>query len=114
MTVTESQKLILYKVIGDKISRYLKLKDVKQSDLAIKLEKNKASISNIISGKRQVSFHFLIDIATELNIEPSLLIPSSEEIRLIFEEKSPSLNKILEDKGLSDTDQNTIFNLINL
>ena len=112
--MTESQKNILYKLIGDNISRYLKMKNVKQSDLAIKLDKNKASISNIISGNRQVSLHFLIDIALELNIEPSLLIPSSEELKVIFEEKSTSMNKILENKGLSDTDQNTILNLINL
>jgi transcriptional regulator with XRE-family HTH domain len=112
--VTESQKKILYKVIGENISRYLKMKNVKQSDLASKLDKNKASISNIISGNRQVSLHFLIDIAIELNIEPSLLIPSSEEIKVIFEEKSTSMNKILENKGVSDTDQNTILNLINL
>lgn len=90
------------------------MKNVKQSDLASKLAKNKASISNIISGNRQVSLHFLIDIALELNVEHSLLIPSSEEIKVVFEEKLTSMNKILENKGVSDTDQSTILNLINL
>lgn len=112
--MTDSQKEILYKLIGEKISWYiLNVNKIKQIALAQKLGIGRATLSNVLSGTRQISFHLLVDIAKELGTEPITFFPSSEDLDRAFVNKDIQIDKILEQKGVSGETQAAILNLFN-
>ena len=78
----DSERQELYKLIGRNIGRYLKgFKSMSQANFVEEIGMgNRATLSNIIAGRQQVSIHLLFDIAKGLNLNPSDLLPSIEEI----------------------------------
>lgn len=113
--MNDVQKDILYKLIGNKISNYLsEVKNIKQVELLKMLDiKSRATLSNILSGKRQISLHLLVEISQKLNIEPSALFPTLTEISSKFSENNNAINKLLNDNDISDSDREAIFKIIN-
>lgn len=112
--MTESQKRILYQLIGKKINGYIsEVKKIRQIDLARNLKISRSSLSNVLSGNRQLSLHLLYDISRILNIEPTDLLPTIEELNEYFNVENQQFHKMLEQKGISQSSQATILKIIN-
>ena len=113
-TVIDSQKKRLYQLIGEKIGRYItEIRELKQTEFAKRIGMNRATLSNIIAGRQQVSIHLLMNIAEELKVEPSTFLPTIEELNETLRDSKIQYNKILSEKGISKSSQNTILNIIN-
>lgn len=56
--------------IGDRLLSLLKEKEVSQAELARRSGRSKAAISDIISGRRNMSADFAIDLADAFNVPP--------------------------------------------
>lgn len=111
--MTESQKEMLYKLIGNNVYRYItQVKSIKQVDLAGKIGVSRATLSNVLKGKRQTNIHLLVDIARELNVELTTLIPSLTEINSTFSEIENKVEQQFTKNEISDSDKATILNLI--
>ena len=112
--MNKTQQTVLYKLIGHKISEYLtKTKGIKQVQLAESLDITKSTLSNVLSGKRNLSLHLLVEISQELEIEPKELLPTLTEINNALNEKQKNIEHILQNEGISANDRNTILNIIN-
>ena len=111
--MTNSEKERLYKLIGENVSRYIKeFRGLTQTEFAEKILMNRSTLSNIIAGRQQISIHLLFDIAKELKVEPSALLPSIDSMQSAIEEDKIQYNKIFTEKGLSEKTQATILNLL--
>ena len=69
----------LYKMIGDRIRQERERQNVRQTALAAKLKLSRVSIVNIEKGRQRPPVHVIWQIAEELGIEPSNLIPRQRE-----------------------------------
>ena len=110
----DSERQELYKLIGRNIGRYLKgFKSMSQANFVEEIGMgNRATLSNIIAGRQQVSIHLLFDIAKGLNLNPSDLLPSIEEIEQNIKNENIQYNSILEKHDVSQKDQDLILGLI--
>ncbi|GGD40682.1 hypothetical protein GCM10011514_00950 [Emticicia aquatilis] len=99
----EEQKKQFYMLIGENIVRYMKQNNIKQSQLLEKLEdvKSRSTLSNILSGKRQISLHLLHDISIIINVNINLLIPSTNELYSVSD--NFKLREALNDANIDDT-----------
>jgi len=81
----------VYQVIGEKIKARRIENNLKQSDLADLLGLNRVSISNIESGRHQVSLATIYKIASILNTDISEILPTAKEIETFINNRPPSL-----------------------
>ncbi len=104
----------LYQIIG---SRVKELRDLKggltQADLSAKTNINRATISNIESGKQQVSLHYLYLIAKALDVEAKELLPSVSEIHILPNEILDNLNEKFVEHNLDELSKNNILQALN-
>jgi len=70
----------LYKIIGLRIKEARQRLNYSQEDLAKKTSISRASISNIELGRHQPPLHVLYDIASKLNFDLQLLLPTHSEV----------------------------------
>lgn len=90
----------LYKIIGLRIKEARNRLKYSQEDLAKKSQISRASISNIELGRHQPPLHVLYDIASVLNFDLQLLLPTFSEV-----EKQISSNEYSDIlKNISDLD----------
>jgi transcriptional regulator with XRE-family HTH domain len=90
----------LYKIIGSRIKEARNRLKFSQEDLAKKSQISRASISNIELGRHQPPLHVLYDIASVLNFDLQLLLPTFSEV-----EKQISSNEYSDIlKNISDLD----------
>ena len=71
---------ILYGVIGKRISELRKYNNDNQQQLADKIKLKRSSISNIESGRQQISLHLLYRISQVYNTEIYSLLPTVSEV----------------------------------
>ena len=110
----DSQKKQIYKLVGNKIGRYItEVRGLKQTDFAKDIDMNRATLSNIISGRQQASLHLLFIIAQQLKVDVSTFLPTNQEIEETLIDTNNKYNKILSEKGISENSQNTILSIIN-
>lgn len=83
MKIDEEQ---LYKVIGSKLRMRRNEKEVTQSKLAKAVSVRRTSITNIESGIQKLPISLLFEICNILEIEPSEIIPSMENVKWGMEE----------------------------
>ena len=112
--MNKASQEILYRLIGRKISDYLtKTKELKQVRLAEMLGVTKSTLSNILSGKRNLSIHLLVEISQKLDIDPKELLPTILEIDSAINEKQRNIENILDNESISANDKDTILKIIN-
>lgn len=81
----DEKKSRLYILIGEKIKKYREEK-LSQTKLAKAVNLDRASISNIEKGRQHITIEKLWDVATILGIEPHLLLPSVDEVKLAYDD----------------------------
>jgi transcriptional regulator with XRE-family HTH domain len=69
----------LYRMVGDRIREARERVGMKQTALATKLQLSRVSVVNIEKGRQRPPLHVLWQIAEELGIEPSSLLPLQGE-----------------------------------
>ena len=69
----------IYVEIGKQIFEARDRKGITQEQLAEKISLKRTSITNIEKGKQQLLVHTLVNIAKELEVEVSSLIPKTSE-----------------------------------
>lgn len=111
--VSQNSNSHLYKYIGSNIGNYLKeVKEISQKDFADSIEMNRATLSNIISGRQQISIHLLYKIANKLNVQPADLLPPMDVYQNKDDDVNVSFNNLLKETGISKESQETILNII--
>ncbi|MDP2420097.1 helix-turn-helix domain-containing protein [Sediminibacterium sp.] len=109
----QNSHIHLYKSIGKVIGSYLKeVKGISQKDFADSINMNRATLSNIIAGRQQISIHLLYKIANELKVQPVDLLPPMDLFQKSEEELKVNFNNLLKEKGISKESQETILNII--
>jgi transcriptional regulator with XRE-family HTH domain len=69
--------------LGYTIRKWREFKDIKQQDLALKINKDKSWLSHVENGKMDVTYTQILLMANALNIKPSALMedfPNKMEI----------------------------------
>lgn len=102
----------LYIVVGQRIRDFRELRDKTQADISKVTNINRATISNIESGKQQVSLAYLYLIAKALNTEISTFLPTTKELNITEEDSLSILTEKLDEHG-DDSIKNTILGLLN-
>jgi len=82
--MTNEMSTRLYIIIGEKIKKYRQ--KYSQEELAEKIHLSRASVANIETGRQHPTIETLWDIASALNIDPHILLPSLEEVKLNYDE----------------------------
>jgi transcriptional regulator with XRE-family HTH domain len=103
----------LYQIIGKGVRELRDLKGLTQADLSAKTNINRATISNIESGKQQVSLHYLYLIAKALEVEAKEFLPSVSEIHILPNESLDILNEKFEEHNLDDLSKSNILQALN-
>lgn len=103
----------LYSIIGQRIRDCRDRLELTQADLSRHTGINRATLSNIESGKQQVSLHSLYLIAEALQKEVSYFLPTVKEINILTEEHRDYLAEKMEEQNLDDLTKNTILHLLN-
>ncbi len=103
---------VLYGIIGKRISELRKLNNDSQLALATKIKLKRSSISNIESGRQQVSLHLLYRIAQIYNTEVFNLVPKVSEVASKVSLEFTELNDILEKKEVGTITRQQIFELL--
>jgi putative transcriptional regulator len=62
-------KSLFLKQLGDNISRIRQEKGLSQSELALRCDKDRQSLNRLEKGKINPSIFYLLEIATELDVE---------------------------------------------
>jgi putative transcriptional regulator len=62
-------KSLFLKKLGDNISRIRQEKGLSQSELALRCDKDRQSLNRLEKGKINPSIFYLLEIATELDVE---------------------------------------------
>ena len=70
----------LYRSIGETVRRRRRALDLTQQKLADRLDISRASLANIEVGRQRILVHHLYDLARELGVEVSGLLPASPEL----------------------------------
>lgn len=73
---------IVRKVIGEKIKYYRNINDLTQNELALSVGLNRSSIANLELGKQNIGIDTLCKMASVLNIEPNILMPTLQELEM--------------------------------
>ena len=96
----------LYALIGKEIKKHRETKKWTQVKLANQVGLTRTSITNIEKGNQKILVHTLWDLAEQLGVHPTTLIP--KEIT-----NPPSALDIIEKaKGITENDKNLIRSLI--
>ncbi len=103
----------LYLTIGERIRENRIEKNLKQSDLAERVEINRTSISNIEKGRHQPPLHLIYKISEALEIDIQKLLPALDELRYdsLVNEESSVYELIRESKNISEKTKIKIENL---
>lgn len=99
---------VLYKFIGERVSEFRKANKMNQDDLAKKAAISRTTISNIESGRQQVSIHTLMNIAEALNLEMHSLIPLYAEVISAMKEPIDKVSEILDQQNIDEILKSTI------
>jgi len=102
----------LYLTVGKRIKDFRVLHDKTQADISELTNINRATISNIESGRQQVSLQYLYLIAQSLNTEITTFLPTLKELNITIEESLSILNVKLNEQG-DDSIKNTILEALN-
>lgn len=103
----------LYTIIGQRVRDFRDLQGVTQAQIATETNINRATISNIESGKQQVSIQYLYLIAKVLNTEISTFLPSLKELNMLVDDGLSIINEQLDDQEVSEATKNSILQLLN-
>jgi transcriptional regulator with XRE-family HTH domain len=103
----------LYTIVGKRVRSYRDIKGLTQADISEKTKINRATISNIESGKQQVSLQYLYLIARELDTEISTFLPSLKELNISEEDNLTLINEHLNEQDVDDVTKNSILELLN-
>ncbi len=71
----------LYEFIGSQIRRFREEADLKQGELATRVQLSRASITNIELGRQRLSIHQTYQLAEALNVDVSEIFPPKEAIK---------------------------------
>lgn len=82
-SMEEEKKTRLYVIIGEKVKKYRGKHS--QEKLAEMVNLSRASIANIEKGRQRPSIDILWSIATVLEIDPHLLQPTVEEMKIEYD-----------------------------
>jgi transcriptional regulator with XRE-family HTH domain len=103
----------LYKKIGEKICELRKDRKLTQDALSHKIDANRATISNIESGKQQISLHLLYRIAAHLNTEIQFFLPSVAEFLSYDKLEEDRLKDELDKQNIDETTRNILLQILN-
>ncbi len=73
--MTSKEQLLLYSIIGHKISEARKKAGLKQEPFARLIGLTRASVVNIEKGRQRPSIHLIWEIARKLNVAVRTLLP---------------------------------------
>ena len=82
--MTNETSTRLYIIIGEKIKKHRG--KFSQEELAEKVGLSRASIANIETGRQHPAIDTIWNIASALKIDPHLLIPSVDEVKLKYDD----------------------------
>lgn len=99
---------VLYKLIGERVSEFRKANKTSQDELSKKANVGRTTISNIESGKQQVSIHTLLQIAEALNLEIHSLIPLYSEVKNEMVPQHDKVSEILDQQNIDEILKSTI------
>lgn len=99
---------VLYKLIGERVSEFRKANKTSQDELSKKANVGRTTISNIESGKQQVSIHTLLQIAEALNLEIHSLIPLYSEVKNEMVPQYDKVSEILDQQNIDEILKSTI------
>lgn len=102
----------LYIIVGKKVRDFRELHDKTQADISTETGINRATISNIESGKQQVSLQYLYLIAKALETEITTFLPSIKELNITSEESMSILAEKLNEQE-DDSIKNSILGVLN-
>jgi transcriptional regulator with XRE-family HTH domain len=103
---------VLYSIIGYRISELRKLNNHNQQELADKIDISRSSISNIESGRQQISLHLLYRICQVYNCEVHVLIPKVSEIASKVSLETNNINEIIKKHNVGNVTKKQILNLL--
>ncbi len=111
--MTNKDKDVIYKLIGEKVRILREEKAFSQKDLSSLLGISRASISNIELGRHQIPIYSLYTIADKFGIKVSDILPTNEEIQSSSElgDLAKLLPKDLDEKALNSVKE--VLNKIN-
>ncbi|WP_282160376.1 helix-turn-helix domain-containing protein [Ulvibacterium marinum] len=102
--MTDNDKKRFYSAVGQSIKEARVTADIRQAELAKKINMSRASIVNIEKGRQHTPLHILWSLSEILEVEIGTLIPnfqsSNSEVKSIFDElikKSSAKGHINED-----------------
>lgn len=99
----------IYPLIGKEISRLRKNKKWTQEELAKAVSLTRTSITNIEKGRQKILIHTLWDLAEQLDVHPSKLLPK----KVVPPVSSTHLiEKVDKAKEISTDDKNKLKELI--
>lgn len=104
---------VLFQRIGEKIGELRKHRKLTQKELAISIDINRATLSNIESGRQQLTLTLLYKIAKALEAEIYIFLPSMMELNAIQLEKENQMDMVLDKEGVGTATKNTIYELLN-
>lgn len=81
MALTNQEKEVFYKIVGERIKEARKAASINQDELARMIGMSRVSVVNIEKGRQSPPIHLLLEISNALRIEPGLLFPKFSEIK---------------------------------
>ncbi|HZE87109.1 MAG TPA: helix-turn-helix transcriptional regulator [Methylomirabilota bacterium] len=104
--MTDEMAARLFIIIGENIKKYRKKLSQTQEDLAEKTGLSRASIANIETARQHLTIETLWDIAKALETDPHVLLPSTEEVKIKYD------NYYFKQSQLSESGKNWIKGVI--
>lgn len=108
----------VYKIIGNRVIEFRKINKLSQVELAQKAQIGRTTITNIESGRQQVSIHTLLQIAHALNISIHTLIPVYSEvmsnIKIKKDKDKDKISDFLDKENFDEILKQTIKNIDNI
>lgn len=103
---------VLYEIIGNRISELRRLGNNNQQELADKVGVSRSSISNIESGRQQLSLHLLYRICQVYNSEIHVIIPKVSEVASKVSIETNNINEIIKKHNLGNVTKKQILDLL--
>lgn len=103
----------LYSIIGGRIKEFREVHNLTQAEVSEKTGINRATISNIESGKQQVSLNYVYLIAKALDTEILTFLPTIKELNIQTEEAQAFLTEKINEQDIDEATKNAILLSVN-
>jgi len=105
MYFTEDEINNIYIIIGENIQRARNKVNIKQDELASKVQLGRTSITNIEKGKQKILIHTLYQIAFALGVPIQDLLPNKDT-------STPDINQLLSSQSLDQETTEAVLRVI--